>query len=357
MPIVFRLFVFLLIINASLLEGLSQSLSPATLKSSKQRPARPEPSPSTLAAVGQQVGEGDVLRINANLVTVPAIVMDRNGRYVANLHKDDFEIFEDGTRQTVAFLQRVDQPFTVFVLIDISPSMLPFKEDLTRAVDAFVRELRPHDRVTSFTFFQWLSKLTSLTSVSELRNPLKFNLRNDSAGDCPGTYLYDAVDDVLKRAKKVTGRKAIVLFTDGVGTEYLHTLKENLRNAEEQDALIYTIQFGIHDTETPRYSTGERYRKWIENVDGYMFQLAQKSGGRAYKMENIADSVERTCEMIGDELRAQYTLGYYPLVPLAAGQRRTIKVKVNRNDLVVRARDSYVTGKDRSGNGRAASLR
>lgn len=309
--------------------------------------ATQQPSPQQTAIARGLTGEVDVIRIDANLVTVPAMVMDRNGRYVTDLRKEEFQIFENGISQEVAFLQTVEQPFTIFLLIDVSPSMLPHQLELARAVDAFVAQLRPKDRVIAASFFQWVHELVAMTKVSEWRNGLRLKVRDDAGGDCPGTYLYDAVHEALKRTKTVPGRKAMVLFTDGVGMEHAHTAKENLRAAEEQDALIYTVQFGTHDIQAPRNVSKERYLEWIDRVDGYMLSLAQKSGGRAYKMENGMESVDRTAQMVGEELRRQYTLGYYPKAALKVGERRQIKVNVTRPDLATRSRESYVVARDR----------
>ncbi|MDT4895799.1 MAG: Ca-activated chloride channel [Acidobacteriota bacterium] len=154
------------------------------------------------------------------------------------------------------------------------------------------------------------------------------------------TMIYDAVDDALKRMKKVRGRKAIVLFSDGYGAGIFADAKRNIRDAEEQDALIYTVQF---DTLLSR----ENNLKRVEEVNNYMRDLAQKTGGRHYQVENISD-LGQTFGLVADELRRQYSLGYYPKMKLEARQRRQIKVKVRLPNLAVLARDSYTVGKDRA---------
>ena len=167
------------------------------------------------------------------------------------------------------------------------------------------------------------------------------------------TRLYEAVEFSLKYMKKIRGRKAIILFSDGLNSGGLvsdfrsyTTARDNLRDAEENDALIYTIRFGSFPLNPPSYANKEYYYKRIEEIDQYMKDLALKTGGRPFQVEDIAN-LEETFKMVADELGKQYGLGYYPK-PLENGQKkqvRQIKVKVNKPNLAVRARSSYVIEK------------
>lgn len=292
--------------------------------------------PAPSAPAGQAGNQDDVVRVETNLVTIPATVMDRDGRYVIDLRKEDFQIFEDGMEQEVAFFAPVEQPFTILFLLDTSPSMTYRMEDLARAANAFVNQLRPDDQLIAASFCENVRVLSEATSVREVRGNQNLRLRT-----CPNTKLYDAVDYALKRMKRVRGRKAIVLFSDGYGSGIFSTARGNLHDAEEQDALIYTIQFDTLPAEPPRYVNREDYFRRIEEINGYMRDLAQKTGGRHYRVENISD-LERTFGMVAEELRRQYSLGYYPMRRLESGQRRQIRVNVRLPNLVVRARDSYL---------------
>ncbi len=120
-----------------------------------QQPA-PSPSPgSTGVSDGQssvpvqkveELGEGEVLRITANLVSVPVTVINRQGQYVVDLERGDFRLYEDGTEQTIAHFSNVDQPFSVALLIDTSGSTAPFLDQIKGAAKAFVEQLRPSDQ-------------------------------------------------------------------------------------------------------------------------------------------------------------------------------------------------------------------
>ncbi len=168
------------------------------------------------------------------------------------------------------------------------------------------------------------------TKVSELRKGIKLRQRR---GD-RYTYIYDAVDNTLKQMNKIRGRKAIVLFSDGYGAGTFSSAKDNLREAEENEALIYTVQLDTSFPTTASYRT---------KAADYMRGLAEITGGRYYQMQDIAD-LEKTFAKISEELSRQYSLGYYPK-QLEAGQKRQvrqIKVKMRQPNLVVRARRSYV---------------
>ena len=295
------------------------------------------PTPSNGAQVGAQ---DEVVRMDTNLVTIPATVMDRDGRYITDLKKEEFQIFEDGVEQEVAFFAPVEQPFMILFLLDVSGSMTYKMGDLARAANAFVGQLRPHDQLmaASFSDSGSVNVLFQATKVSELRKSIKLRQGRDQHD----TMIYDAVDDSLKRRKKVRGRNVIVLFSDGVGTGIFATEKSTLHKAEEQDTLIYTVQFDTYPTTLPRgYEGKKQYYEGLEKASHYMRDLAQKTGGRHYQVENISD-LSKTFGQVADELRRQYSLGYYPKKQLEAGQRRQVKVKVKIPNVVVRARDSYL---------------
>lgn len=326
--------------NKGQLVALTLMLSLAAPILLAQSPAAPATQQPTVYSQSDRKDDQDeVERVDTNLVTIPATVMDRVGRYITDLKKEDFQIFEDGVEQEVAFFAPVEQPFTILFMLDLSSSMALHKEDLVRAANTFVDQLRPDDQLIAASFSDWIHTLFPATKISVLRKGVKLKLRR--GGDY-GTLLYDAVDDALKRMKKIRDRKAIVLFTDGEGTGIDATAKGTLRDAEEQDALIYTVQFGTHSAEPPRYVSREYYFKRIEEINGYMRDLARKTGGRHYQVESIAD-LGKTFGLVADELRRQYSLGYYPKQQLEAGQRRRIKVKVRLPNLVVQARDSYLS--------------
>lgn len=280
----------------------------------------------------------DAIRVDTNLVMIPATVLDRNGRYITNLKKDDFQIFEDGVEQEVALFEPVDQSFTVFILLDRSGSMSNHLGKLADAASIFVKQLRPDNQVLAATFANNVNILFQATKVKDLSKGIK--VKQHPADN--NTMIYDAVELALKKMKKIRGRKAIVLFSDGGGTGYFASAKSNLRDAEEQEALIYTVQFNTFTSPHPK-SNVKAFYEAVNTANNYMRELAQVTGGRSYRIEDITD-LRQTFGYIADELGRQYSLGYYPK-QLEKGEKkqvRQIKVRVRQRNLVVRARESYV---------------
>jgi Ca-activated chloride channel family protein len=154
------------------------------------------------------------------------------------------------------------------------------------------------------------------------------------------TFIYDAIHRAIKQMKKIPGRKSIVLFSDGLSDERDATAKSTMREAEEQEALIYSVQFGA-SVMRAIFAGSKGFNERLQKADDYMAGIAQKTGGRHYRVNDIAD-LEKTFGEVADELRRQYSLGYYPKIPLTKGQRRQIRVSVRRPGVVVRARDSYM---------------
>src|ERR1044071_3143008 len=196
--------------------------------------------------------EGDVLRVNTALVTVPVSVMDRNGKYIPDLGREDFHIFDEGIEQRVAYFATVDQPFTVALVIDTSGSTKFRLEDIQDAAIAFVNQLKPEDRVMVISFADDIRVLNQPTND---RSELTRAIRRTHTGG--GTRLYDAVDQVInKHLKNINGRKAVVLFTDGVDTtSHRASYDSTLRDAEELDAIIYPVAY---DTENSVFGGGQQ---------------------------------------------------------------------------------------------------
>src|ERR1043166_1445098 len=106
----------------------------------------------------------DVIRVTTTLVTVPISVMDRNGRFIPDLKKDQFQLFEDGAEQQIAFFDNSESPFTVALLLDVSDSTVKQLAQIKAAATAFVNELRSDDRVLILTFDERVLLVCSQTS-------------------------------------------------------------------------------------------------------------------------------------------------------------------------------------------------
>jgi len=125
---------------------------------------QPEAQKDSTPSGPEEVDAGDIIRINSTLVTIPVSVMDRDGRYVPNLQKEEFRVWEDGVEQDVAFFQSVDKPFSVVLMLDTSPSTQFRLEDIQDAAITFVNQLRPSDKVMVVAFDQRVRVLSEPTT-------------------------------------------------------------------------------------------------------------------------------------------------------------------------------------------------
>jgi VWFA-related protein len=339
---------------------------------------RPEPSPT----VDPNGGDDEIIRVETNLVTMPVSVLDRDGRFISGLQQRDFKIFENGVEQKIDYFQSVETPFTVALLIDVSPSTQFRIDEIQNAAITFVDQLRPSDRVMVISFDQYVHVLTEPTNN---RNQLRDAIRNAQFGD--GTSLYEAVDQTIyQHLGRVQGRKAVVLFTDAVDTTSRRaTMESTLRASEEVDALFYPIRYdtsgyggrgggagagggrGGRNYPPPRrggrvtmgdilgailsggnvniggggggYASEAEYAKGKQYLEG----LAQNSGGRFFEASSIYN-LDAAFSGIAEELRRQYSLGYYPETVGNVGERKQIKIRVMRPTVVVRAKTSYIVG-------------
>ena len=340
------------------------------------QPSTPQNQPAPSSNDPEEVDANDVIRVNTTLVTIPVSVMDRNGKYIPNLRQQDFRIYEDGVEQQIAYFASVEKPFTVALVLDTSGSTRFRLDEIQNAAMTFVNQLRPDDRVMVVAFDDDINVLAEPTSN---RFALQRAILNAQPGQ--GTRLYDAVDFVInQRFNRIQGRKAIVLFTDGVDTTSRNSsYSSNVRDAEELDALIYPVQYDTYEdmqgssqgSPWPYPGSGKQPNiilQWpfplpfpmpgggggggggmpggspedYARADDYLGDLAHKTGARTYRADSIGN-LTQSFALIAEELRRQYSLGYYPHRVAQAGQRRQIAVKTNRPELVVRARDSYIS--------------
>ena len=304
------------------------------------------------SAKPREDSEDDVVRINTSLVSVPVSVMDRDGKYIVNLRREDFQLFENGTQQDIANFDSVEKPFTVALLLDMSDSLRFRIGDIQSAALAFVDQLRPEDKVMVVAFD---SQIQILCELTKNHDNARAAIRKTNMGG--GTRVYDTINFVLnKRFNEVRGRKAIILFTDGIDTGSFEVgRKDTERDVEESEVLIYPIQYTSKDINDPLRSgmgsassgpvlvpTGKG-TGGMENArgDSYLRVLSERTGARLYRVDDVNDLTKSFVSIAG-ELRQQYTLSYYPKSPAEKRERRQIKVKLNTPGLVVRARGSYV---------------
>jgi VWFA-related protein len=329
-------------------------------------------------ARAQETRQNDTIKIDTNLVSVPVVVSDRQGRYVPGLKAEDFSLYQDGKKQTISFFGAEEEPLNVALLLDTSYSALDALGAIQDAADDFIRLLQPADRAMVMTFDHTVNVLCPLTSDHKR---LQKAVNQVDIGERLGTVMRDAALEVIERSfAKVNGRKAIILLTDGMDHGSSISKDELLDRLEESDVMVYSVLYKTRMGSMARRrgmgrrggrGGGGRGGVWFPGGGGrdgggrggrnpggprrggrngggydreedaieYAKQMAEVSGGRYYQ-KDVTD-LNETFALIADELRKHYRLGYYP--PDAEGDSIThkISVKVARNDLSVRSRSSY----------------
>jgi Ca-activated chloride channel family protein len=305
------------------------------------RPANPKPVDD---------GEEEVVRVSTSLITVPVTVTDRDGKYVTDLRREEFHVFEDGVEQQIAFFEPVERSITVALMLDVSDSTRFRIKDIQAAAIAFLEQLRPEDRVMVVAFDKRVQLLAEATND---RATLIEAIRRLQPG--AGTSLFNALDVVVKqRLNSIRGRKAIVLFSDGQDTTSMGaTYESNIDTVEEFGGAVYTIRFDTWDSvernaaasgasAIPKEASRLSRRSALELGATYLYEMAYRTGARALSADT-GESLKESFQKIADELRRQYAVSYYPARPPGPGQRRKIKVRVDREHVAVRSRKSYVS--------------
>ena len=205
-----------------------------------ETPAPTKPSEVETASDDEDVDDGETVTVDTNLVKLPVIANDRGGHYVPDLKAEDFTVSEDGAEQKVSFFATVTEPFSVVLMIDTSASTTVEKlRQVQDAAVAFTDQLRPGDRVKVISFDDELRDLSDFTGD---RAKLAAAIRATRPGK--GTRLYDAFDSAYRALRRVKGRKAVVMLTDGLDYHSAQrTYDDNRRAVEESDIVVYPVRF------------------------------------------------------------------------------------------------------------------
>jgi Ca-activated chloride channel homolog len=320
------------------------------------------------------VDDTGTIKMDTALVTIPASVIDRDGKFVPSLKKRDFRIFEDGVEQDIESLTSVEAAFHVVLVLDTSNSTVFKYNDIQDAALAFIKQLRPDDQVMVVSFD---SKVRFHCDFTNDYDALRQAINETRTGG--STKLYEAVDKVVDRLEQIEGRKAIVLFTDGVDTASRRANYQNtIDKVEESGALVYPIKYDTENDQqggpspsaspwpwpTPHPPNRKRwpfdhlaahmFPQWpgrapsgagtssgeYRKAARYLQELADRSGGRLYEADTLYN-VTQAFSNIAEELRHQYSLSYYPSNVKKDGAYRRVKVRVEKSGMIVRARDGY----------------
>ncbi|MFL6254148.1 MAG: VWA domain-containing protein [Pyrinomonadaceae bacterium] len=367
-----------------------------------QRPRRVSPTPTPQSApkapaqkgsAGEEVDEDDVVRIETQLVSVPAVVTDRAGRPLTGLKAADFQIFEDGRPQKIANFSTTEAPFEVALLLDTSGSTREDVGLIRAAARAFVEALRPGDRVAILAFNTKKEGSDSLATV-ELKSPLTddrdlLQEAVESIGASNGTPFYDSLSKVAKEVfrdrptEQTRGRRALVALTDGVDSTSESGFEEARESLKRAGVVSYFVLVNTEDYVEDRLMQDceddgalrlsntqlQRYRRVIapgaaaEDFSNFcrmgqfermhasrtlyqmaraeMSSLARESGGKTFAAADLRDA-RRAFRQVAEDIGTQYSIGYYSTNTARDGSFRKINVQVRTvKDAQVRAREGY----------------
>lgn len=348
---------FLILIFFTSLFGQSGRVPVYSESSSDKNEAKTNLLPTKID-VRKENSDDDLIRVETDLVIIPTRITERGGKAVLNLKKEEFKVFENGIEQEIAYFSNQEQPFTVALVLDMSYSSVFKLPEIQNAALTFVNQLRENDKVMVVSFDE---KARILCEPTDNRKVLRLAI--EGAKIASGTHLYSALDLIYsEKFQNLSGRKAIVLLSDGVDTGSPKlTAGDILQEAAAADVLVYPIQYDTWDdvqktrknsaqifydeddrpysVEAPRVK-GEREADYKE-ANNFYREISNQTGGTIFRVSSITN-LDQAFAKIADELRKIYSLGYYPDSERSAGVRYMTKVRVYRPNLLIRAKSGYL---------------
>ena len=290
--------------------------------------------------------QDETIKLGTDLVTLTATVFDPKGKYVANLKKEDFIVFEDGARQEISFFTSDESiPISIGLIFDTSGSMIDKLDGVQDAVKHFIETTKPADEIFIIRFSNDVEVVSDFTDQKQRLRKTIDNLEANGS-----TALYDALFEGLQKVKQGKHKKkAIVLITDGNDTASDMTQRDVQELSRRSEVLIYCLGIGHGE----RGSFGHIFGRDKDAVDiNVLRSFSDATGGRSYLLEGEhhaggIDRIDQAVLEISSELRQQYSLGYYPANRKKDGSYRNIKVQVAKPGYTVRTRKGYWTAQER----------
>lgn len=288
---------------------------------------------STLALLvaASALAQQPTFRAGAQIVAVPTMVTESDGRLVPNLEKEDFAILDNGKPQDIIVFQNEVQPFTAVVALDFSASMTGNLELLKAATEQFLLRMLPQDKAQVGAFSDRIQFSGTFTSD---RDSLISDLSDLQYGN--PTRLYDALDASIDLLDKIEGRKVAVVFTDGDDTSSKVGFGHVLDRARQKDVLVYAI--GLES----EFFNGQRLQR--TRPDRALKKLADETGGGYFELKKT-DELAPTFTRVAQELHSLYTIGFTPAV--MDGKEHRLEVRVKKPGMTARARKTYIASPDR----------
>jgi Ca-activated chloride channel homolog len=315
----------------------------------------PAPRPPTAAPRQTPSPEGETLKIDTDEVMLPVTVRDHAGQFVPNLKAEDFAVYEDGAPQQITSFALKRLPVNVVLLIDTSSSVTRELDDFKAAALRFADALDPEDRLSLIKFDDKIELVLDWTTN---RSSLRRALSRLTTG------MFTQLNDALllaarEQLKEVTGRKAIIILTDGIDSGRGYTTTEGaLRAVVEAETPVYAVSKTLiqrraeeREIEYYRRSPNSAFNKLkldglrlslaaLDQGEKRLTRLAEETGGRLFLPQSF-DELGDVYQQVADELRSQYVIFYTPQNAARDGGYRAVRVKVNRPQHHVTSRLGY----------------
>jgi VWFA-related protein len=282
---------------------------------------------------GDELDPNDVIRISSNLVPIPASVVDKRGNAIVNLKLDDFELRVDGEVRPLSDLTRAETSVRLAMLFDNSGSLDAAREFEKQAAIRFFRKvMRKNDEAAIYSI-ETDSRLAQPLTNDVVRLEQTIATFGKPEG---GTSLFDAIIDAASYLRPYTGRRVLVIVSDGIETTSRHSdFDFVVQHVLADDCQIYVVQTGLYEGANLRALAAERR----------MEQLTGQTGGAVY-LPKTTDQLDVAFDQIAADLSQQYVLSYYPSPEHRDGRMHNLDLQVkSRNDVRVRSRKGYYAPK------------
>ena len=330
-------------LSAAAQSGRLKEPAPKSSTKKPQTSTRPvaEPSPPAIPNKRQpssadnasgEIDSADVVRVSSNLVPIPVSVFDARGIALTGLRLDDFELRVDGQLRNISDLTRTETNVRMAMLFDNSGSIDFAREFEKQAAKHFFRKvMRPVDEAAIFSIGSENYLAQPLTKdVSVLERTIESFARPEGS-----TSLFDAIIDAAAYLRPHTGRRVLVIVSDGVETTSRNDFETTIRQVLADDCQIFVVQTGLYEGANVRALAAERR----------MEQLSGQTGGAVY-VPKTTDDLDAAFQQIAADLAQQYVLSYYSGEERRDGRFHLIDLRVKaRKDVRVRARKGYYSPK------------
>lgn len=313
---------------------------------------------AVVPATAQEVD--DVVRTETSLVQLNIGVVDKQGRPITSLTKNDFAIYEDGVKQSIQHFEPVDAPFSLVLMLDMSGSTVTFRQQLKLASQRFLDALAPTDRVA---VIQFNAKVKSLTGFSTDRMKTAYAIEiAEGAGE---TYFYEALKYALKELEKEgPRRKAIVVLTDGLDSHHRKVDRATVSKAQTDDEALAAIKPDASNDLNAVLASADRQGVTIyplalpsgdpkrlpiptPGITGIyaaararMQALADRTGGRLNEINRL-EYMPQLYRDVAASLRTLYTVAYQAKSDRPRGKWHEIRVEVTNAELTARTKPGY----------------